>query len=421
MIDAGLAGQLASSRARWIVRDAGSGWQEWVRRSARKAYRGRAPAIESIRIHSLPGWNWEVLRDERGVHCLVADDELTATLAELRLLSMPGATADAGYDKGILMLADGFRAAGDQHRYALCLGWALPRAAQIQRHRMSAIDRTGYSAEPMIVLLHELAHRVLREDDGALEVWRDTCALGVDKVLAALSQGGQFRDQAISDGVRLGLGTEEADRQIAIYLDHLRNNGALLEELTCDLLGAVAFLNLNSRNDVLSEPDAGPMGMSTKQVGDVLFVAHGAIQNMQFVTAVQAIASSVATGNDAEAGVLGRTLSELTARSTVLVFLLSNLLQAWCERGHLRTEWPAGVPNVKGALLAAIRRRNSIRATSLLNPIQDLDAVFHEPDRFQAFERTGLEQLRQASIQWPGRRRPIDTMRWALTMANADA
>jgi hypothetical protein len=418
MIDAHLAELLTASRARWIERAAGAEWHEWVARTAANAYRGRAPAFASIRIHSLPGSQWEVLKDGRGTHCLVADDELTATLAELRLLSMPGAKPDSGYDKGVLMLADGFRAAGDLYRYSLCLGWALPRSLEIQRHRQLAIDSSGQSAETMVVLLHEVAHRVFQEDDDSTQWWRDACAVGVDKVLASLSQGGQFRDQAVSDGVRLGLGQEDAVRQITTYLDHIRDNKELLEELACDLLAVVAFLNLNSQDDVIAEPQSGPKGMSTKQVGDALFVAHGAIQNMQLLTTVQAIAASASTGSGASAGPLDRATSELTARSTVLVFLLSNLLQAWCEQGHLRVEWPAGVPNVKGALLAAIQRRNSIRVTALLDPLQDLDGVFHEPERFQAFERMGLEQLSKASIQWPARRKQLDGMRWALTMAN---
>lgn len=54
---------------------------------------------------------------------------------------------------------------------------------------------------------------------------------------------------------------------------------------------------------------------------------------------------------------------------------------------------------------------------TLLDPLQDLDGALHEAERFVDFERNGLEQLRKASIVWPGRRKPLDEARWALTLA----
>lgn len=417
MPDAHLAEQLTASRIRWIECDAGSQWNEWIARTAANAYRGRAPLFTSLRIHSLPGTLWEVLKDGSGAHCIVADEELTATLAELGLLSTLGATPDAGYDKSILMLADAFRALGDFRRYAACMGWAIPRTPAIKHLRCMARNRSGHSAETMIVLLHEIAHRVLSSADNTMQGWRDMSAVGVEKVRESLDHGGQFREWALTYGMRLGLPQAQAKQQIMTYLDHLRGNQELIEELTCDLLAVMAFLNLKSAADVLSEPYAGPTGMTTKQVGDALFVAHGAMQNIQLLTMVQAIAASVATGPESEAATLDRGGAELTARSTILVFQLSTLLQVWCEHGHLRDEWSARVPNAKGALLAAIERRNAIRTMTLLDPLQDLDGVLHEAERFVEFERQGLDQLRMASIVWPGRRKPLDAARWALTLA----
>lgn len=419
MPNAHLSELLEASRIHWIERPMGPEWHEWLVRTAHNAYRGRAPEFSSLRIHSLPGCLWEVIESSNGEHCLIADDELTATLAELRLLSLPGATPDAGYDKSILMLADAFRASGDIHRYAVCMGWALPRTQNILRLRTAAFNKSGNSAETMLVLLHEVAHRVLGTGNNDSAVWRQICSDGVEKLLFSLSQGGQHRNLALSDSMRFGLDAMQAERQIATYLDHLRGNSQLLEELTCDLLAVMAFLNLNSLADVIGNPDIGPTGMTTKQVGDALLAAHGAIQNMQLLTSVQTIAASASLPAEERVRVPDRSCAELTARSSVLVFLISNLMQFWCIQGHLRSEWPTGVPNAKGALLHAIERRNTLRTTVLLAPLEDIDGIFHEPERYGPFELAGLRQLGEASIAWPGRRKPLDVARWSLTLASS--
>lgn len=415
MLDAHLANQLSASRLKWRERPTSLEWHEWLAGTARAAFRGRAPSLPSIRIHSLPGCLWEVLADGGGRTCLVADDELTASLAELRLLSLGAAPPDAGYDKSALLLADAFRACGDFHRYALCLGWSLPRAAEIHALRLAAYRHSGSSAETVVVLLHELAHRVLAEGSEHAGPWREIGSARVAKIVEALSEG-ELRDKALADSVRLGLSAEEAEHQLQTYKDQLLGNQELLEELTCDLLAVLAFLNLNSTSDVIAAPDAGPAGMSTKQVGDALLVAHGAIQNMQSLVAVQTIAATVAAGSGAQGAVPDRTGAELTARSTVLVSLITNLLQAWVEEGHLSAEWPDKRPNAGNALLRAISLRNKVRSTNLLDPLQDLDSLFHDPERFALFEKDGLQRLAEAGIAWPGRIKPLDEVRWALTM-----
>lgn len=418
MLDEHLANQLSASRLKWRERPTSPEWHEWLAETARVAYRGRAPAMPSIRIHSLPGCLWEVLADGGGSPCLIADDELTASLAELRLLSLGVASPDAGYDKSALLLADAFRACGDFHRYALCLGWALPRAAEIHALRLAAFRQPGSSAETMVVMLHELAHRVLAEGSEHTTGWREIGSARVAKIVEALSEG-ELRDKALADSVRLGLSAGEAEHQLKTYKDQLLGNEELLEELTCDLLAVLAFLNLNSSSDVIAAPEAGPAGMSTKQVGDALLVAHGAIQNMQSLVAVQTIAATVAAGTEAQGAVPDRTGAELTARSTVLVSIITNLLQAWVEGGHLSAEWTDKRPNAGNALLRAIWRRNEARSMNLLDPLQDLDSLFHDPERFALFERDGLARLTEANVVWPGRIKPLDEMRWALTMVRA--
>ncbi len=414
MIDDHISAQLTASRLRWLERPTSAEWHEWLSRTAKLAYRGRAPELSSIRIHSLPGWNWEVLLDGNGKHCLVADDELTATLAELRLLSLPASAIDAGYDKSILMLADSFRTVGDLDRYAVCLGWALPRRERIRALRIKAINQQSSSAETMVVMLHEIAHRVLDSGMARSVEFKDLCRARVDKTIEALTEGA-LHDKALADGIKLGLSVSQMRGQLLTYRHHLQGNEALLTELSCDFLAVLAFLNLKSAVDVFLDLESGPSGMSTKDVGDALYVAHGAIQNMQSLVAVQSIAAAVRNGPHTPGVAPDRTSAELSARSTVLVSLITNLLQAWVEDGHLRTEWPSSSPNAGDALILAISKRNRIRTKYLLDPLQDLDAVFHDLDRYADFKRDGLANLRRAGLVWPGTIKSIDATRWEMT------
>lgn len=417
MLDSHLKAQLTVSRLRWRERTTTPEWREWLTRAARNAYRGRAPEFSSVRIHSLPGYNWEVLRDAQGAPCLVADDELTATLAELHLLSTATATPDAGYDRSILMFADAFRACGDFRRYAACLGWASGRVREIHALRSAAFARSSSSADAMMVLMHEMAHQVLASDVENSMPWRDLCRSQIERLKSSLTDG-ELNNKVLADGIQLGLSAAEARAQMDLYLGHLRGNDELLEELSCDLLGVLAFLNLNSPTDVLADLDAGPTGMSTKSVGDALYVAQGAIQNLQSTVAVQSIVASVHRAPSAPKMVPDRTSSELTARSTVLVSFITSLLQRWVESGNLRSEWPHRVPNVGGALVQAIQRRNQFRTANLLNPIEDLDTLFHDAEQYAGFEKEGLDKLAQAEVAWSGNTKKLDALRWAMTMVD---
>jgi hypothetical protein len=417
MADPLLAALLDASRIRWAERPVGPQWQEWIDRTALNAFRGRAPAVTSVRIHSLPGSQWEMLPSADGGRCLIADDELTASLAEMRMLSTAAGTPDAGYDKAVLLLADAFRGIGDDRRFAACMGWALPRSGEILALRRSALTSGGSSAETMVVLLHELAHGVLAHDGDAFADWRELAAVGVGKIVEALSAG-DFRERALRDGMAVGLTELQAAQQLQSYLNDLQSNPQLLEELSCDVLATVGLLNLRSPTDVFSDLDAGPTTMSTKEVGDALMTAHGAIQNMQLISAVHSISASASLRSAMSEVLPDRTTSELTARSSALVFLLCQLLQLWCAQGRLRDEWALKIAAGDPAFVRGVAHRNEFRAANLLGPLEDMDGALHDEQRFAHFENQASQVLRERALKVGSRN--LDAARWALTMAQND-
>lgn len=279
-IDPDIEQSLTISRVRWFTRCASPEWTAWLTEAARAAFREFAPRFTAQRIHSVPGNVWEVLRDSAGLPCLIADDELISSLAELRELAAGRCAIERGYDRMVLLLADGFRSRGDIQRFAVCLGWALPRQREIIAGRAEAMKTAGFSAEALVILFHELAHHVLLGNPELAAVWRELSATSLQKILGALRQS-ELREQAVQDITASGLSRQQAEAQMDTYLETLQSSAKLTEELTCDLLAAVGFVNLQTPRHLIADLDAGPGPMATKEVGDALIVAHGAIQKTQ--------------------------------------------------------------------------------------------------------------------------------------------
>lgn len=404
------------SRVQWATRAVAPEWSNWLARSCKAAFREFAPLFPTLRIHSLPGTLWEVLRDSKGQPNLIADDELVASLAELRNLSFPDATIESGYDRMILLLADGFRTRGDLRRFASCLGWAVPRAEQIAASRIAAINSAAYSAESLVILFHEMAHHVLNVVPADLATtWRAMSAAALEKIVAALEHS-ELREQAMQDMLRSGLSSEHAENQINTYLTAIQSSPKLTEELTCDLLAAIGFLNLKTPTNLLTQFESGPTETTTKEVGDAFFVAHGAIQNMQLLVAAEEIA---ATARDPLRlrGFPHQEILELTARSSALVHLLANFLRAWCTQRTLQDSWSARIANGEPAFERAIEKRNAIRTRTLLDPLETLDGCLIDEDRFVEFNRQGTEHLRLAHIN-ASSFSELDAARWRLTMVS---
>ena len=415
-IDSRICAQLDLSRLRWATRPA-TDWSPWVARTSAAAYRDWSPQLPIIRIQSLPGTLWEVLQDCAGRRHLIADDELVITLAELRLLSSGTAAIDSGYDHMMLLLADGFRGFGNMRYYAACMGSLLPRLTDISNARRAALAAPAFSAGSVVVLLHELAHQVLRALPEATSIWRELALHAIAKVAAAL-QNSEMRDRAIRDAEGFGLEHDKASAQIETYLARLQSSPKLHEELTCDLLAAVSFLNLQTPANILTKVDQGPVGMSTKEVGEALFVAHGTLQNLQLVAAAEEIAATVLDPLR-QRGIPGPTLLEFTARSSALVFLLNNVLQSWCDTGALCDELAKRIAGGESQFLSAVAKRNSARQRALLGPLEVLDGILIDEERFVQFEAESLRHLERNGIDGSRDLEQLDSMRWGFTLTEA--
>jgi hypothetical protein len=391
-------------------------WTVWLARTSATAFRGLAPELAATRIHSLPGTYWEVVRDSGGAPCLVVDDETTASLAELRVLSTPDGSVDGGFDRGVLLMADGFRACNDEGRFVTCMSWALPRAPEIRALRRASLAKPAFSAESMVVLLHELAHHALRRDDAALVRWRELARVALDKLIAALEDG-PMKAQLVAKGVAFGLDPRAAEEQVTAYVERLRTRDAIREELCCDLLASVGFVNLESGADVLREE--GPSGLGTREVGDALFVAHSTIQNIQLLTAAREVAERISGGSTGSFAVAALTM-ELTARSSGLVFLLSNILRAWCANGSLTDDLARAIRDGHPAFLRSVAARNAARDRTLLGPLEELDGILLDDERYLEFAAQGRARMREAGLAEPGDLAEMDAARWRLTLADDD-
>jgi hypothetical protein len=418
-MDARLAAQLDVTRATWRLRDADLRWLQWVAETTRKAFRERAPALSALRIHSLPGTLWEVLRDSSGQPWLIADDELTACLAELSLLSTGRVQAESGYDRMILMLADGFRAADDTRRYIACLGWARPRVRQIQMLRQSALSVDGVSVAPTIILLHEMAHHIAgvhTDAGGVLHMWRQVCEASLAKLLGAIEHG-DIREKLLQQGLAFGLERAEAEAQLDAYAGHLRTSDKMRTELLCDLVATVGFLNLRAQGDTLSN-DGLVEGVTAKEVGDAFFIAHGAIQNMQLIVAIQDVAASVSRPADYPQRVPATIAMELVARSSALAFALSSLLEFWCVTGRLTDDVAHAIARGEPVFARSIARRNQIRNQTVLAPLEALNSALLSGEPFDEFERQALEHLRDTGLDAEPDLSRLDAARWALTLSS---
>ena len=317
----------------------------------------------------------------------------------------------------MLLLADGFRSSNNTRYYAACMGSLLPRVAEISNARRAALTTPAFSAASVVVLLHELAHQVLRTLPNDTSIWREMAIHAIAKVTAAL-QNSEMRDRAIQDAQRFGLEHDKATTQIETYLARLQSSPKLHEELTCDLLAAVSFLNLQTPANILTDCDQGPTGMSTKEVGDALFVAHGTLQNLQLISATEEIAAT-ALDPLRQRGAPGPTFLEYTSRSSGLVFLLSNLLQSWCDTGSLNDDLAKRIAGGESHFLTAIAQRNAARQRTLLDPLEVLDGILIDENRFAQFEAQSLQTLERNGINASQDLERLDSTRWDLTLATA--
>jgi hypothetical protein len=234
--------------------------------------------------------------------------------------------------------------------------------------------------------------------------------IAIDKVTRAQMEG-PLREKALDAAEGFGLTRGEAVQQLEGYVAALSSSRKLAEELTCDLLAANAFLNLKSQRDVLKDLDRGPAGLSSRDVGDAFFIAHGAIQNLQLLAATEEIASTVRKPEDRRS-VYSREMLELTARSSALVLLLSSLLRSWCSDGHIQDDWSQRIAEGLPALQRSVAKRNERRETTLLLPLQEIDGSFLDDATYEARSEVGIQQLRTLGIDFESGFEALDRLRW---------
>lgn len=409
-VDTQISAQLDASRCRWVTPHKVADWTGWVERTLAAGFGDHAPCVEVLQIHGVPATVWELLQTARGEDWLIADSELVATLAELRLLSVGSADRDSALDRMTLLIADGVRSCGNTRHYAACMGWLLQRSSEIVSLRRAATAAPAFSADAAVLLLHALASQVLHAHPEQTQVWRDLAAAAFGPVIAHMES--PVREAAIQHAQGLGLDRRRAEAQAEAYLERLRSSAPLREELACDLVAALAFLDLRTHGHALAGPEQCPDGVSTKDVSDALFTAHGALQNLQLIAATQEIAATAA--DPRQRGVPTAPLLTLAARSSTLVQGLSHLLHQWCADGKLDDDLGKRIAGGEAHLQAAVDRRNKLRQRTVLEPLEQIDGILSDEQRFAAFEAEGLAYLGKVGVSL-GDLGKLDSLRWTFT------
>ena len=144
---------------------------------------------------------------------------------------------------------------------------------------------------------------------------------------------------------------------------------------------------------------------------------HGGPPESKATASWKAVEEIAATALDPirQRGIPGATILELTARSSALVFLLDNLLRAWCANGTLNDALATRITDGEPQFQGAVAKRNTQRQRTLWEPLEVLDGTFIDEERFAQFETQALEHLQLNGIDPSRDLETLDSLRWTLT------
>jgi hypothetical protein len=154
----------------------------------------------------------------------------------------------------VVLLSDVFRKLRDFRRYRYCVLKATSERKVVSR--FASFPKTGPPIHAAIVpiLLHEVAHLAYRSNAHFVDDLKEMADVALDRFAAAAAKQAETGDEPVPGGNLLGIPFEQYDqdrlkKQLEEYSTATRNNPALLEEVTCDLISALAFVNLEADVD----------------------------------------------------------------------------------------------------------------------------------------------------------------------------
>jgi hypothetical protein len=157
----------------------------------------------------------------------------------------------------------------------------------------------------------------------------------------------------------------------------------LEEELTCDLIAALAFVNFEAGTDCFRELTPPSMPLSVRQLGDIFYLAIKTGRYLQILTAIGQFGANVTAGMDD----LHRGIIEMTARTNVLTDLLLNVFQVQLGSSEFREKPDFGKPlthdQVKAIIHGSLAHLMKQHHERLLGPFETLTGFFVAADEFE--------------------------------------
>jgi hypothetical protein len=170
--------------------------------------------------------------------------------------------------------------------------------------------------------------------------------------------------------------------QLEEYTATIRNNQELTEEVTCDLISALAFVNSEARIDCFENLLPEKMPISARQLGDAFYIAIKTSRYLQFLSGIQQFGFNLASAENA----LSRSTIEITARTNALTFLLSTIFKLQIEASEFADQPDFGRPlsrdQIINSLHRSIVRLMRLEQAQLREPFNMLMEFFLNPEKF---------------------------------------
>jgi len=350
---------------------------------------------------------------------VVLDLELSDRLIELDLLAqISSMKPDWVYAFFVVLLSDVFRRHRDLVRYRYCVLKALGDAESLRG--LASLPKEGPPIHAAIapVLLHELAHVAYRRGEAFVGPLREFCRVALAKFADASAEQAATGRPPIADGSTLGVPFADYDqarlkRQLESYAATIRNNEELEEEVTCDLVAALALINFEAGINVFDVNAQRTMPLSKRQLGDLLYLAIKTSRYLQILTGVQQFGTNITVGSDE----LHRGMIEMTARTNALTHVLLSVFRVQIDI-HVFNETPdfgrlLSNDEITAGMQRSIARLMRDHHEKLLGPFEHLSESFVSADAFDEDNRDVLARLAGRapdSLEW------VDEIRRALPL-----
>jgi hypothetical protein len=333
-----------------------------------------------------------------GTSFVVLDFNLSDRLMELDLLTQVAVMKpDWAYAFFVVLLGDAFRQNEDLVRYRYCVLKARGDIGSLRSLASLPKEGAPIHAALVPVLLHEWAHIVFRRPDDFVPNLRELCRATLAKFADASAEQAETGQPPVAEAVTLGIPFEQYDQkrlkqQLSLYATTIQDNTELEEELCCDLIAALAFLNMHAGINCFHDLVPPSIRLSRRQLGDALYLAIKTSRYLQILTGIGQFGSNVARGSDT----LHRGIIEMTARTNALTHILLRIFQVQMQGTRFADKPDFGKPLTSEEMNTVMHRSLAhlmrLHHDRLLGPFEQLTEFFVTPASFEADNEKLLDE-----------------------------